>query len=85
MVFVGDYHWNEGIAGLTFISVWIGLGLALFVTPQLEKNYRSRMAAKGGKADPEDRLVGMMVGAIWVPICTYIAHTIRIPLTNVLF
>lgn len=27
------------------------------------------MVAKGGKADPEDRLVGMMVGAIWVPIC----------------
>ncbi|KAF7790036.1 hypothetical protein EIP86_000985 [Pleurotus ostreatoroseus] len=72
VVFVGDYHWNEGIAGLTFISVWIGLGLALFVTPQLEKNYRSRMAAKGGKADPEDRLVGMMVGAIWVPISLFI-------------
>ena len=47
--------------------------MALFVTPQLEKNYRARMEAKGGKADPEDRLVGMMVGSIWVPICTSIS------------
>lgn len=30
-----------------------------------------RAAAKGGKAEPEDRLVGMMVGSIWVPICEY--------------
>ena len=70
VVFVGNYHWSDGIAGLTFISVWIGLAGALFVTPQLEKNYRARMVAKGGKADPEDRLVGMMLGSVWVPICT---------------
>ena len=57
---------------MTFISVWIGLGLALVVTPMLEKNYRQRMVAKGGKADPEDRLIGMMVGAVWVPICELI-------------
>ena len=72
MVFIGDYHWNEGLGGLTFISVWIGLAGALIVTPQLEKNYRARMAAKGGKADPEDRLVGMMLGSIWVPISLFI-------------
>ena len=70
VVFIGNYHWSEGIAGLTFISVWIGLAGALFVTPRLERNYRARMVAKGGKADPEDRLVGMMVGSVWVPICT---------------
>lgn len=69
VVFSGDYGWDDGHVGLTFISVWIGLLMAMFVTPRLEKNYRARMAAKGGKADPEDRLVGMMVGAGWVPIC----------------
>lgn len=69
VVFGGDYGWDDGRVGLTFISVWIGLALALFVTPRLERDYRARMAAKGGHADPEDRLIGMMVGAVWVPIC----------------
>ena len=74
VVFVGDYHWTEGIAGLMFISVWIGLGMALAAMPFLQKNYMKRAAAKGGKAEPEDRLVGMMVGSIWVPICKYPLH-----------
>ena len=65
-----DYHWDEGTAGLTFVSVWIAL--ALCVTPQLEKNYRARMAAKGGQEEPEDWLMGMMVGAVWVPISVFI-------------
>lgn len=68
-MFGGDYGWDDGRVGLTFISVWIGLALALFVTPRLERDYRARMVAKGGHADPEDRLIGMMVGAVWVPIC----------------
>ena len=56
-----------------FISVWIGLGMALAAMPFLQRNYMSRARAKGGKAEPEDRLVGMMVGSIWVPICTHIS------------
>lgn len=72
VVFSGNYGWDDGHVGLTFISVWIGLGLALLVTPQLEKNYHARSRAKGGHADPEDRLVGMMVGAAWVPISLFI-------------
>lgn len=52
-----------------FISVWIGLGMALAAMPFLQRNYMKRAKAKGGKAEPEDRLVGMMVGSIWVPIC----------------
>lgn len=51
-----------------FCSVLIGISLALFVTPMLEKNYMKRAAAKGGRADPEDRLIGMMVGGPFVPI-----------------
>ncbi len=43
--------------------------MALAAMPFLQRNYMKRAAAKGGKAEPEDRLVGMMVGSIWVPIC----------------
>ncbi len=51
-----------------FCSVLIGVALALFVTPRLEKDYLRRAAAKGGHADPEDRLVGMMIGCWFIPI-----------------
>ncbi|GJE87102.1 MFS general substrate transporter [Phanerochaete sordida] len=72
VVFGGDYHWDDGLVGLTFISVWIGLGLALCAMPFLQKDYMRRSAAKNGKPEPEDRLVGMMVGAAWVPISLFI-------------
>ncbi|KAJ7735133.1 MFS general substrate transporter [Mycena maculata] len=72
VVFGEDYGFDDGLVGLTFCSVLIGLSLALFVTPQLEKNYLKRAAAKGGHADPEDRLVGMMLAAPFVPISLFI-------------
>lgn len=66
----GGYGFNDGIAGLMFISVIVGLALALCVMPLVERNYRARAAAKGGQAEPEDRLVGMMIGCWFVPVCT---------------
>jgi hypothetical protein len=69
VVFGDNYHWNDGIVGLTFISVWIGLGLALVAMPFLQRDYMRRSAAKNGKPEPEDRLPGMMIGSIFVPIC----------------
>ncbi|KZT66127.1 MFS general substrate transporter [Daedalea quercina L-15889] len=72
VVFSEGYGFDDGHTGLTFISVLIGLLLALFVTPRIEKNYQKRAAAKGGKADPEDRLVGMMIGCWFVPVSLFI-------------
>ena len=45
-MFGDDYHWNNGLVGLTFISVWIGLSLALAVMPLLQRDYMRRSAAK---------------------------------------
>ncbi|KAJ7683570.1 MFS general substrate transporter [Mycena rosella] len=72
VVFGEAYAFSDGIVGLTFCSVLIGLALALLVTPQLEKNYLKRAAAKGGRADPEDRLVGMILAAPFVPLSLFI-------------
>ncbi|KAH9952005.1 MFS general substrate transporter [Amylocystis lapponica] len=68
----GGYNWNDGLVGLTFLSVIIGLLCALTVTPRIEKNYLQRAAAKGGHADPEDRLVGMMIGCWFIPVAMFI-------------
>ena len=55
-----------------FCSVFIGLAIALFVTPLLEKDYLRRAEAKGGRAEPEDRLIGTMIGGPFVPIALFI-------------
>ncbi|KAI0060497.1 MFS general substrate transporter [Artomyces pyxidatus] len=72
IIFGEGYHMNNGKVGLTFISVLIGVAFALLITPRLEAFYHKRTAARGGKGEPEDRLLGMMVGAPWVPISLFI-------------
>ena len=74
VVFGEDYGWNDGLVGLTFISVWIGLALALAVMPWLQADYARRSIAKGGKPEPEDRLPGMMIGSVFVPICALLPN-----------
>ncbi len=55
-----------------FCSVFIGLGIALCITPLLEKSYLKQAEKKGGRAEPEDRLLGSMIGAPFVPIALFI-------------
>lgn len=81
VVFGEGYGWDDGRVGLTFLSVIIGLLLALFFTPQLEKDYLRRCAERGGKGEPEDRLIGMMMAAPFVPICKSSAI---VPYANIL-
>ncbi|KIY43541.1 MFS general substrate transporter [Fistulina hepatica ATCC 64428] len=72
VVFGEDYGYHDGLVGLMFCSVFIGLSIALLVTPYLEKDYLRRAAAKGGIAEPEDRLVGTMIGGPFVPMALFI-------------
>ncbi|KAJ7250408.1 MFS general substrate transporter [Mycena rebaudengoi] len=68
IVFGEDYSFSDGVVGLTFCSVLIGVAFALLVTPWLEKDYLKRAAAKGGLADPEDRLIGMILAGPFIVI-----------------
>lgn len=88
ITFIEHYHWNDGKTGLALVSIWIGLAGALFVTPQLEKNYLLAAKAKGGKAEPEDRLPGMLLGSVFIPICEYCSNLLSIlpdPIPSALF
>lgn len=67
-MFGEDYGWDDAKIGLTFCSVFIGIALALCVTPLLERKY----IAKGDNITPEDRLPGMLIGGPFVPISLFI-------------
>ncbi|WWC90273.1 uncharacterized protein L201_005206 [Kwoniella dendrophila CBS 6074] len=70
VVYGEDYGWNDSKIGLTFIPVFFGVGLALFVTPWLERKYVLKV--NKGIVKPEDRLTGMLIGGPFVPISLFI-------------
>ncbi|KAK9482165.1 hypothetical protein V1527DRAFT_499317 [Lipomyces starkeyi] len=53
-----------------FIPIIIGAGFSLITTPIIEKYYRRICARR--QPTPEDRLVGAMIGAPFVPISLFI-------------
>ncbi|ETI26532.1 hypothetical protein G647_03309 [Cladophialophora carrionii CBS 160.54] len=70
VIFGELYGYNDGLIGLMFIPIIIGAGFALVATPQFEKQFRRTCAQRAPTA--EDRLVGAMVGAPFIPISLFI-------------
>ncbi|KAK9475292.1 putative MFS multidrug transporter, partial [Dipodascopsis tothii] len=70
VIFGELYGYNDAIIGLMFIPILIGATFALVTTPYLEKVYTRTIARR--PATPEDRLVGSMIGAPFVPIALFI-------------
>lgn len=70
IVFRGGRHWNEGISGLPFIAVALGIFLALvYVSVVDHKQYMKKVKDSGvGYTTPEARLPMCIVGGIALPI-----------------
>ncbi|EEB07258.2 spermine family transporter [Schizosaccharomyces japonicus yFS275] len=67
-VFVKGKGLNEGITGLMFIPVLVGVFFALLTTPFIEKQYMAKLDANNGKSIPEWRLIGMLIAAPFIPL-----------------
>ncbi|KAK9312381.1 major facilitator superfamily domain-containing protein [Lipomyces starkeyi] len=70
VIFGELYNYNDAIIGLMFIPILIGAGFSLITTPIIEKYYRKIYARR--KPTPEDRLIGAMIGAPFVPMSLFI-------------
>ncbi|KAL2430363.1 Polyamine transporter 3 [Exophiala dermatitidis] len=70
VIFGELYHYNDGQIGLMFIPILIGAGFALVATPTLEKQFHRICLARN--PTPEDRLIGAMWGAPFIPIALFI-------------
>ncbi|KAA8907671.1 hypothetical protein TRICI_004962 [Trichomonascus ciferrii] len=70
VIFGELYQYNDGIIGLMFIPILIGAGLALVTTPILEKQYKNICHRR--KPTAEDRLIGAIIGAPFIPISLFI-------------
>ncbi|KAH8809187.1 major facilitator superfamily domain-containing protein [Xylogone sp. PMI_703] len=70
VIFGKLYNYNDGIIGLMFIPILIGAGFALVATPFIENHFRSIIDVRDPK--PEDRLIGALIGAPFIPISLFI-------------
>jgi len=60
--------WSEGIGGLAFLAVAVGMVFAIMLVPFGNVHYMKAAAANGGHAPPEARLITAMVGSAALPI-----------------
>ena len=60
--------WSEGIGGLAFLGVAVGMILAILLVPLRNKRYVRAASRHGGIAPPEARLIPAMAGAIAIPL-----------------
>ena len=70
VIFGELYGYKDDKVGLMYIPILIGAGLALTTTPILEKKYAALV--KRRKPEPEDRLIGAMLGSPFPCISLFI-------------
>ncbi|KAI1418132.1 MFS general substrate transporter [Hypoxylon sp. FL1857] len=68
IVFEGERHWSQGVAGLSYIGIMIGQFFAMFFYFFLETRYRKVITKDPAKANPETRLTPAMIGGATLPV-----------------
>ncbi|ESZ89749.1 putative MFS transporter [Sclerotinia borealis F-4128] len=72
ITFQENHGWNEGISGLPYISLCIGVTIAFALNFLQIRKYKSIMADHNNQIVPESRLYGAMCGACFLPIGLFI-------------
>jgi MFS family permease len=60
--------WSEGIGGLAFVGVAVGMIIGCVYSIVDDKRYRRTTVGHKGFVEPEQRLPSVMVGAIAIPV-----------------
>ncbi|KUJ15138.1 benomyl/methotrexate resistance protein [Mollisia scopiformis] len=67
-VFEGEYGFSDGIVGLTYLGIGIGMLLGLVIFGIVAKATVKRLEAKKGELKPESRLPIMIPGTLCIPV-----------------
>lgn len=63
MIFIGRYHFSQGVGELPYISMLIGVFIGGGTCVLFEKRYNQKMDENNGIPVPEERLPPMMIGS----------------------
>lgn len=72
IVYQDARHWSQGIGGLAFIGVAVGMVLGIMLTVYDNRRYNLAASKHGGAAPPEERLPPTMIGAVVLPVGLFI-------------
>lgn len=64
LIFIGKYHFAQGVGELPYLSMFIGVVLGSLCCVFFDRRYARIMVANGGKPVPEERLPAMMIGSV---------------------
>ncbi|KAK5081288.1 hypothetical protein LTR05_008082 [Lithohypha guttulata] len=68
VVFQLERGWSEGVGGLAFLGVALGMVAAIAMGGVWQKQYNAAAAKNGGVAPPEARLPPTIIGGLAIPI-----------------
>ncbi|KOC12858.1 SNF2 family helicase [Aspergillus flavus AF70] len=68
IVYQGQRGWNQGVSGLAFLGIMVGMLLAVAYTLWDNKRYINTQARHNGFAPPEARLPPCLIASIVIPI-----------------
>lgn len=68
IVFQENRGWSEGIGGLAFLGIAVGMIIAVIGTIPDNKRYNRVAAKHGGMAPPEARLPPAIIGSVALPV-----------------
>lgn len=67
IVYQTERGWSEGLGGLSFLGITVGILLSVAAMFPIYFDYRNKTLAAGGRLAPEQRLPGAMIGSISLP------------------
>lgn len=68
IIFQGQRHWSQGIAGLSYLGVMVGQFLAMIIYVFMETSYRKKITRDPSKQTPEARLEPAILGGVLLPV-----------------
>ncbi|KAM0359568.1 hypothetical protein ACHAP4_003162 [Fusarium culmorum] len=68
IVFQGGRGWNQGVGGLAFLGIVVGVALAILTFVYEDKRYAKAGRTRGAPLEPEDRLPPAMMGSVLIPV-----------------
>ncbi|KAF3014716.1 hypothetical protein E8E14_007448 [Neopestalotiopsis sp. 37M] len=68
IIFQGQRHWSQGVAGLSYLGVMVGQFLAMITYVFMETSYRKKITRDPSKQTPEARLDPAILGGVLLPV-----------------
>ncbi|KAJ5725342.1 uncharacterized protein N7483_006699 [Penicillium malachiteum] len=68
IVYEGNRGWSEGLSGLAFLGILVGIIISVVATFPRYFRYKKKTLCTPGRVPPEERLFDALIGAVALPV-----------------